>query len=322
MGSALTPALLDAIDRAEEERKTPGTHPDLTAVVADPLYKSATILTVRGLLDAWGKEADYEAASGIDADTNLPKAASGADAAEVKASQATLLFNTWLVRVLGRTFGDELAKMGITYGREDKAKAFILLVKGDPTQLATFDAATGDSSLWDDLTTPAVESRHERMIRALLDALTTLEALAGPDLAMYRWGAYHTVTFDAVVSIFSSLSIPPPSDKTFPHGFPRHGDSFGVDSSDFSFVGLSSAPAFNYVHGPSQRFVIDMDPAGPKAFNALPGGNIWDAKSPHFRDEAEYWRRNQAHAVPFLLPDVVAAKESRIVASAAKLGAL
>jgi penicillin amidase len=322
MGAALTPSLLDAIDRAEEEKKTPGTHPDLTAVVADPLYKSATILAVRDLLDSWGKDADFEAASGVDADTNLPKNAAGKDAVEVKASQATLVFNTWLVRVLGRTFGDELSKMGVTYGREDKAKAFLRLIKGDPATFATFDAATGDSSLWDDLTTPAVESRHERMVRALLDALTTLEALAGPDLATYRWGTYHTITFEAVISIFGKLTIPPSTDDVFPHGFPRHGDSFGVDSSDFSFVGLSQAPLFNYAHGPSQRFVIDMDPSGPKAFNALPGGNVWDAKSPHFRDEAEYWRRNQAHAVPFLLTDVIAAKETRTVATAPVAGSL
>ncbi len=322
MGAALTPALLDAIDRAEEEKKTPGTHPDLTAVVADPLYKSATILAVRDLLASWGKDADYEAASGVDADTNLPKAATGKDAAEVKASQATLVFNTWLVRVLGRTFGDELAKMGITYGREDKAKAFLRLVKADPATFATFDAATGDSSIWDDLTTPAVESRHERMVRALLDALTTLEALAGPDLTTYRWGTYHTITFEAVIPIFSKLSIPTGTDDVFIHGFPRHGDSFGVDSSDFSFVGLAQAPLFNYVHGPSQRFVIDMDPSGPKAFNALPGGNVWDAKSPHFQDEAEYWRRNQAHAVPFSLTEVIAAKETRTVATAPVAGSL
>ena len=51
------------------------------------------------------------------------------------------------------------------------------------------------------------------------------------------------------------------------------GDSFGVDNSDFTFnVALGSDPKFTYNHGPSQRFVIDLDPAGPKAFNALPGG--------------------------------------------------
>jgi penicillin amidase len=217
--------------------------------------------------------------------------------------------------VLARTFGDELKKMGVGLGRADKAKAFIRLLKGDPAQLATFDAATGDSSLWDDLETPAVESRRERMVRALLDALTTLEQSAGPDLATYRWGAQHTVRFTALISLFGSLSIPPVGDEVFPNGFPRHGDSFSVDSSDFGFVGLSGVPDFAYVHGPSQRFVIDMDPSGPKAFNALPGGVIWDANSPHFRDEAEFWRRNQAHPVPFLLADVVAAKESRTVAT-------
>ena len=56
-----------------------------------------------------------------------------------------------------------------------------------------------------------------------------------------------------------------------------------------------------------------MDPAGPKAFNALPGGAVWDSASPHFDDEAEMWRKNENHAVPFALEDVVAAKEARWV---------
>ena len=64
-----------------------------------------------------------------------------------------------------------------------------------------------------------------------------------------------------------------------------------------------------------QRFVVDMDPAGPKAFNAIPGGVVWDRKSPHFRDEAELWRRNKTHLVPFALADVIAVKESRTVAA-------
>ena len=47
------------------------------------------------------------------------------------------------------------------------------------------------------------------------------------------------------------------------------------------------------------------------AYNALPGGEIWNPSSPHFRDEAELWRRNQVHPVPYALADVVANKESR-----------
>jgi len=227
-----------------------------------------------------------------------------------------LIFNTWLVRVLARTFGDELGRLGVGIFRESRAKAFIRLVKADPATLATYDPATLDSSLWDDIDTPEVESRDERMIRALVDALSTLEALAGPDPAAYRWGKHHTVKFTALIPLFSELSIPPGSDPTFFAGFPRPGDSFSVDSSDFGFPGLMSTPSFSYAHGPTQRFVIDMDPAGPKAENALPGGVIWDSKSPHFRDEAELWRKNQTHPVPFALSDVIAAKETRTVAAA------
>jgi penicillin amidase len=70
---------------------------------------------------------------------------------------------------------------------------------------------------------------------------------------------------------------------------------------------------FSYSAGPSQRFVIDLDPQkGPTARNVLPGGEVWDNTSPHFRDEAELWRRNQNHPIPFTHDDVAAAAEERI----------
>jgi penicillin G amidase len=315
MGAALSPALITAIEQAEEERATPGKHPDLSAVVKDPGYNPALVTMVRDLLKAWGTDADYQAASGINPDDNQPLAGTGSSATEVKASQATLIFNTWFVRVLARTFEDELDKIGTSLGRESKVKSLLYLMKADPTTLATYDATTKESSLWDDLATPEVESRTERMIRALLDALSTLNTLAGPDPATYRWGAYHRVSFGALVPLFSALSIPPGSDTSWIGGFPRHGDSFSVDSSDFGFPRLMSKPNFTYSHGPTQRFVADMDPTGPKVDNAIPGGAIWDSKSPHFRDQAELWRKNQTHPVPFLLPDVIAAKETRTVAA-------
>ncbi len=311
MGSRLAPRLAQAIDRAEEERKDPGTHPDLAAIVKDPAYVPVRVVDAGKLLAAWGETFDFDAASGVDPETNKPLAA---DTPEAQAAQATLLFNVWLVRVLRRTFGDELGALGLEASfREVEAKSFLHLMESDPAQLATFDPATGDSAIWDDLATGEIESRDERALRALLDAFAWLDAQGAPQEEL-RWGAFHTVRFGALIPLYGDLSIPPAGDETFPDGFPRHGDAFNVDASDFRFgVGLADPPSFSYRSGPAQRFVIDLDPTGPKAWNALPGGAIWDDASPHFDDEAQLWRKNQSHPVPFVLDDVIAAKESRAV---------
>ncbi|MBK8252719.1 MAG: penicillin acylase family protein [Polyangiaceae bacterium] len=307
MGSRLAPKLVAAIDRAEEEKNSPGTHPDLTAVVNDPAYISKNIVDARVLLDEWEKQHDFDAASGVNPDDNMTVDPSSP---EGRAARATLLFNTWLVRVLRRTYGDELLKAGYkSFFREVEAKAFLRLVESDPAQFATLDQATGDSAIWDDLGTPEVESRDDRMIRGLLDAIKWIQ-----EKQYTAWGSVHTLRFGALIPLYGELSIPPTNDKVFVDGFPRPGDQFNVDNCDFTLnTALDADPNFRYSHGPSQRFVIDMDPAGPKAFNAIPGGVIWDNDSPHFADEAEMWRRNQNHMVPFFVDDVVANKESRTV---------
>ena len=316
MGTGLTPALVSALQRAQAEKATPGTYPDLTAVVADPAYDPTKMAAVHDLLVAWGA-AGYQASSGIDPDDNTPLPASGATAAQASASQATLIFNAWQVRFYTRVFGDEVSRMNVGFSDDQQeSRAILRLVAADPKTLATYDPATGDSSLWDDLGTPAVESRYDRMVRALLDAFGDLAKIAGPDITAYRWGAQHTLTFEALLPFWPTLNIPPSNDATFGStGFPRHGDRYSIDAADFSFVAAGSPLDFTYGAGPTQRFVVDLDPAGPVAFNTLPGGVVWDPASPHFRDEAELWRRNQVHPVPYALADVIAAKESRTLVS-------
>jgi penicillin amidase len=313
MGSRVVPRLLTAIEHAQAEHKTPGSHPDLSAIVKDAAYDDARMTAAHQLLDDWGKKADYDAPSGVDPDTNMPLPK---DQPEAQASSATLLFNIWLERAMKRIFGDELGKVGYSsWGREIDSKALLHLLEDDPSQLATFDAATGDSAIWDDMGTPEIESREERLVRALLDAFAWVDSQKAP-IEELRWGTYHTVRFDAIIPIYGDLSIPPTSDKTFKNGFPRPADSFAVDNADFSLnTALGDTPDFTYSHGPCQRFVIDLDPAGVKAYNAIPGGNVWDASSKHFDDEAQLWRKNKNHFVPFTIPDVAAAKESRWVFS-------
>jgi acyl-homoserine lactone acylase PvdQ len=82
-----------------------------------------------------------------------------------------------------------------------------------------------------------------------------------------------------------------------------------------------SALSFAYGEGPVQRFVVDLDPAGPVARNAIPGGEIWDLSSPHYGDQMDLWRRNQNHPVAFKRADVVADAESHVVYTPAAVDA-
>lgn len=326
LGAALVPSLLLAIANARQEHTAPGSYPALSALVDSPAYDDEQMGLVQDALTSWQDEADFVAASGIDPVTNLPLPSAVAPeappeqqalAVEARAARATLIFNTWLVRLIPYTLGDELAALGRDRPTRHDVRALLHLFASEPQSLATFDGAVGDSALWDDLETEQVrETRQERMVRALLDALGWLGEHLGPDADGYRWGALHTVRFEAIVPIFGALSIPPVTDPLFPDGFPRHGDSFVVDASGFSLrQRFDEDPSFAYSHGPVQRLVVELDSGGPRAYNALPGGAVWDPASPHFADQAEHWRLNQVHPVPFALDDVVAVAERRLVAT-------
>jgi len=316
IGAALAPKLLDALSHAEEEKGSAGTHADLTSVVASARYQSAPIAEVRDALAKWGTDGDYLSAAGVSLDDGSPSG----DAKEALASKATLVFNAWLVRMISATFDDELAKLGDSSPPFDLVRVLVWLMTSDKTKLATFDAAAQDSALFDDLTTTPIESRDERAVTALLDALDFLNAKLGADRNAWRWGKLHTIRFESLVSLWSTMSIPPIGDSVFPNGFPRHGDGYNIDVAEYAHHPDKLANVdFSYSAGPTQRFVIDLDPAGPTARNVLPGGEVWDNQSPHFRDQAEQWRRNQNHPIPFTHAQVVAAYEERIqYTSAAK----
>jgi penicillin amidase len=306
LGSRLVPPLLAAIDAVEQEVQTGGTHPDLTALCASADFVALDLAGLRALLEAWRDEADYESHAGVNLDDNQPLPLTQLEA---RASQATLLFNVWMPNLFFRVFGDELDRIG-SRGTGNDVPSMLYLLESDPTTLATYDAASGDSALFDDMATVEIESRNERIIRALIDAAAWLDAEAGP-MADWRWGRFHTVTFNPLIPVWAPLSIPSPGDALFKGGFPRHGDMYVVDASNFSpRLQDDGSIRHSYGSGPTQRFVITLDPDGLKVKNALPGGAVWDRDSPHFADQAERWRRNETRDVPFVVNDVVAYAES------------
>lgn len=315
-GMKLTPQIESAIAHAAAETATPGTHPGLTALVASDRWKSAPIREVSGLFSAWRIETDFTAESGMNPDDNRPVA----DGKEATSSVATSIFNAWVIAMFRNTLHDEIAFLDPTNESFpfEARRPLVDLMVADKKTLKTYDATLDDSILFDDITTPAVETRDERILTSLLDAIDFLKKRLGNDMQQWRWGRMHAIRFTSLVSFWGGLSIPASTDTTFPLGFPRHGDGWNVDVAGFGMArALDDTTSFTYAHGPTQRFVIDMDPAGPVAKNVLPGGNVWHALDPHFRDEAERWRRNQNRPVPFAAKAVVAEAEGRVVFSSA-----
>lgn len=292
-GGRFRPFLMAAFARLEAEWTTPGTNPDLAALALTLQPRAAQLRDAATRVQNWS----LDGASGVEAD------ATDAQRAD---STATAIFHGWVSRVLRDTFNDEITAMG--GGSFDSIRAALHLLEA-PTELRARTAG-GESVLWDDLATAdATETRDVILLRALDRALVDLATLTTTsDVGQWRWGAIHTVRFSTLIpGTDSTLSIPPTGDGMFPNGFPRPG---GIDVVDASGPGLSGTN-YSYSSGPSQRFSVELTPDGPHAFNTLPGGQSIDGTSPHFRDEAELWRANRVHPVPYREAEIVAQAQGR-----------
>jgi acyl-homoserine lactone acylase PvdQ len=220
--------------------------------------------------------------------------------ATVVDSQATLVFSRWLAHLDQLALGDERAVLGVSTGSDFRTRLLIRMCTNPRSLKTGISAQTGDAVLFDDLNTPAEESKLVITAKALLVGLDALRTSLGADASAWRWGQIHTLTL-AFPAGLSGLDLPPSDDDTFPHGFPRSGSNGTVDVGS---SGLSTS-RFSFQYGAAMRFVCEMTPTGPRARNVLPGGQIFDPSSPHYRDQMELWRKNQAFDLAFTDPDVL-----------------
>ncbi|MCC7536587.1 MAG: penicillin acylase family protein [Deltaproteobacteria bacterium] len=288
-GSRLAGHVADAVDHLEAEIDVAGTHPDLTAFVDELTPALARLRDARDRLRAWSFE--------------TPAAVEGSPSAtEIADSVATSIFNAWIGRCFNAAFDDEYERFG---GWRHRPPFVTLMLR--PESLRTYDETIGDTVMWDDLDSEEIESRDVIVLRALVAALDYLESrFESDDPTEWRWGRLHTLRAASFVPSLGTdvLSIPPEDDPTFPDGFPRHGDNFVVDASNYGF---GSEESFGYRSGPAHRTVAEMLADGPRVTNALPGGQSYDPDSPHHADEMERWRRNESAPFPFAEADVAAA---------------
>lgn len=285
-GELLTPTLLAAVQALNHEILRPGAYPELSPLVAAATAQQKAIVPmVLGWLPAWS----FRTPAGVPlSPDDVPSSDDIAD------SRATLVFAMWMSQLDKLALGDELKVLGVSPGSDFRTKLLIRMCQKPELLKTGVHARTGDAVLFDDMATPEIESKLYIAAKALLTGLEVLIPRLGADADKWRWGQVHKLTLGFPAGL-DSLNLPSRDEPDFAGGFPRPGANGTVDVGPH---GLSTT-RFSFGFGAAMRFVCEMTPSGPRARNALPGGQIFDPDSPHYRDQLELWRRNRTFDLPF-----------------------
>lgn len=308
IGGRVQPFLVAAIERAEAARLGAKPAADLDAIVKDPRWDVARIQFVLSILKAWKDKHDFDTPAALAVGADTPPSAD-----QIAASQATLLVNAAMVAIHNRALDDEWTAMGKPPWPRDTRTKTLLRMLEKPEKLAT-DDGSGESILWDDLSTKeVVETRDAILLASLLDALDFVVKTYGENPDKWRWGAAHAVKFTSMLTgTEGSMSIPGSGDGFSDLGFPRHGDEGVLDACDYGLGRTNGSFRFNYSSGPAQRFVAEMKAGALEVRNALPGGNVWNPSEKFYDNEAQLWRKNENKKVVFTPGEVVVEADSRI----------
>lgn len=300
MGAKLAPYLRAVLARLDAPAGTPG---DLEAYVAGLAEVDRTrLITARALLAGWS----FATPTGLE------------HTGSITDSAATAVFNAWMHFFVERVFADELDLTGLGKGAfaggiwrlDDSMLARI--VHALVTQPGTFvqSPATTQPIVCDDVADPGADGSCDRAaLEAMVAAMTHLEQGEGgfgtPDVSMWQWGRLHRLRIEPLFPN-PELELPGPGEP----GFPKPGDNFAVNRSDQGWGDLDFSQSAD---GPAQRFLATAGRGETIRVRwALPGGAIFDSRSPHYRDLLDRYYLPETHFdAPFQVQDIIATGEHR-----------
>jgi acyl-homoserine-lactone acylase len=211
-------------------------------------------------------------------------------------SAGAALVSVFYDRASRNIFGDELG------GPESQAwQAFLVL--NNESYNATCDHLTvrgEESPFWDDIRTPAKETKVQILARSLADAAAFLEKRQGDDAGQWRWDALHSYVWETDTSqmaphmgFFERLGLDALWSYFNRGPYPAPGDHFTLNVS-----GYTMGQDFDTWLIPSMRLIVDFSLAEPMtAVNS--SGQSDNPSSPHYTDGIDAWRQGRYIAFPF-----------------------
>jgi penicillin amidase len=239
-------------------------------------------LRAAGVLRAWdGRRAlewDGREAAGDDSGGGVPSSA------------GSVLFALFERELRRGVFGDEAAAHGLD--PFDSRDRLLAVLRGEM------------SPAWfDDVSTPAVETRHEVIAAALAAAWREASDHWGGDLTQWRYGDLQTLRLE------HPLGGVPGAGALFNRG------PFAVPGSATTVFAMGSRwrdGGMRVTYGPSMRWTTDLgDPDATLA--VLPAGQSGHPRDPHYDDQLPLYLAGELHPFPWSREAVEAAAASRLV---------
>lgn len=288
-GKFFNPTMIEALEALAAEHASPGDpgRAEIAPLVAGAKPEVKVLFSdMANVMKGWSFD--------------TPAGSPESTGAELTDTKATLLHAVWLTRFAKVVLDDELAVLQRPLPPFRGVIRVLTTLVSNPTQLRTGD------NLFGNLASPG-DPKTKRYVasKAMVQALDYLvsQSTFGPNANNWRWGTAHSVT--------PSFALPGLRQRTVP----RHGTNGTVDVANHGV----EDDDYTFGNGAAIRFVCELDPVrGPIARNVIPGGEVFDPKSPHYGDLLELWAKNQAYELPFAAADV--ANRSKIEVEKNKIG--
>ena len=295
VGAKMTPRLRDALGYVATPVPAGAPADVAPFVMGLSAADRARLVTARTLLDAW------QFATPI------------ADTPGSSSSASTALLNAWMHFFIEAALADELAAVGFDVWRLDGNLLFRIVHELlAPATILSKSATTGQPILCDRLAPgPVDDSCTKLVLETLLAAMKHLESPAGfgtADPTQWQWGNVHRLTIRPLFPN-AALELPKPGETPL-RGFAKAGDTFNVNRADAGWADLDFSQSAD---GPAQRFIaVARRGETIKVRWQLPGGVIFDSRSPHYRDLLDKYYLPETHFdAPFLVEEIVRDGEVR-----------
>ncbi len=209
-------------------------------------------------------------------------------------SAGALIFETFWVQLAHAIFDDEA-------GEALAGEAIGVMTA---TRIAVRNALADPAAVWwDDITTPARETREQIILRALQQAGERLRARFGDQPDQWQWGRAHTVIFPNQTLGRSGVAV---IESIFNRGpYPADGASAAVNNT-------GGGESFAVTSGPSWRMVADLsDLRRSAAIHTT--GQSGHAFHPHYDDMIPLWLSGAYHPLIWQREDAQQQAEGALI---------